>query len=550
MLASTTVGRHRFGQLLFLATLALIAAAAFGTTSASAAAPVCTDANYTVEAGVPLEVPINGPCTDGDGDILQGQVVSFPSNGSLTPGPNGGGIYTSNPSFSGTDSFTYRASDGTSTSNTATATIEVTPGSGGGNQPPQCFAQFLTEYNGQGVSVSPGCFDFDSALQDSGITVVDPFQNGELSGPLSFSAAVTYTSDPGFTGTDTMTFTVSDGIEESALSTITIDVQPFPEGNLPPTCPESHAFVPEGGQQWLIANCVDPDGDPITYNLAPPNVQRGQLISFTSNSVLYKPSPTTVAGMTDVLGYSARDQFHNPINFAVTITITEAGETEFETAPEATETEPFAASVGVPAGSTDPVYLDTRAVTETAPTGYFFLGTEFDITAPMATDPADPLRFVFKLDASEIADLNVPVDEIEVFRNGVLIEDCDDPGAGVAEPWPCIDDREIQTDGDLWITALTMQASIYNFGAVDGPPDNDGDGVPDETDNCAEVANADQTDRDADGVGAACDSKEVPVSKVDCKKNGWRNFNGVFTFRNQGDCVSYVATGSGNGPAG
>jgi hypothetical protein len=37
------------------------------------------------------------------------------------------------------------------------------------------------------------------------------------------------------------------------------------------------------------------------------------------------------------------------------------------------------------------------------------------------------------------------------------------------------------------------------------PPDNDGDGVPNSTDNCPEVANADQADTDADGIGDACD---------------------------------------------
>jgi hypothetical protein len=37
----------------------------------------------------------------------------------------------------------------------------------------------------------------------------------------------------------------------------------------------------------------------------------------------------------------------------------------------------------------------------------------------------------------------------------------------------------------------------------------------------------------------------VPVSKDQCKKGGWQSFNGMF--KNQGDCVSYVAT-SGRNP--
>jgi hypothetical protein len=37
-------------------------------------------------------------------------------------------------------------------------------------------------------------------------------------------------------------------------------------------------------------------------------------------------------------------------------------------------------------------------------------------------------------------------------------------------------------------------------------PDADGDGVPDSSDNCPSVSNADQTDSDGDGLGDACDS--------------------------------------------
>ncbi len=55
----------------------------------------------------------------------------------------------------------------------------------------------------------------------------------------------------------------------------------------------------------------------------------------------------------------------------------------------------------------------------------------------------------------------------------------------VAPPGPFVD-----TDGDGWEDACD--------------PDDDGDGVPDEDDNCPLVANPDQVDRDEDGKGDAC----------------------------------------------
>ncbi len=38
-----------------------------------------------------------------------------------------------------------------------------------------------------------------------------------------------------------------------------------------------------------------------------------------------------------------------------------------------------------------------------------------------------------------------------------------------------------------------------------------------------------------------------PTTKDQCKNGGWRNFPG---FKNQGDCVSFIATGGKNPPAG
>ena len=39
-----------------------------------------------------------------------------------------------------------------------------------------------------------------------------------------------------------------------------------------------------------------------------------------------------------------------------------------------------------------------------------------------------------------------------------------------------------------------------------------------------------------------------PTSKKQCKKGGWKNFASL-SFKNQGDCVSYVATGGKNPPS-
>ena len=49
-------------------------------------------------------------------------------------------------------------------------------------------------------------------------------------------------------------------------------------------------------------------------------------------------------------------------------------------------------------------------------------------------------------------------------------------------------------------------AAAYSDGDSAPTPDNDGDGVADDADNCTLVANADQYDADGDGYGNMCDA--------------------------------------------
>ena len=51
----------------------------------------------------------------------------------------------------------------------------------------------------------------------------------------------------------------------------------------------------------------------------------------------------------------------------------------------------------------------------------------------------------------------------------------------------------------------------------------------------------------ASGSVIVTDAQPLPTSKDQCKNGGWRSYPG---FKNQGDCVSFVATGGKNPPAG
>jgi uncharacterized delta-60 repeat protein len=93
-------------------------------------APVGVDDIYFTVQGNPLNIAsANGVlANDSDpdaGTTLAAVLVAGPPNGGLTLNGNGSFSYTPNASFSGTDTFTYRASDGSATSGVVTVEIAV-----------------------------------------------------------------------------------------------------------------------------------------------------------------------------------------------------------------------------------------------------------------------------------------------------------------------------------------------------------------------------------------------------------------------------------------
>lgn len=90
--------------------------------------------NYTVLEGQVLNVNVlQGVLandTDPDGDALTAVTQTAPSHGTLHLGASGSFIYFPDPEFHGTDTFTYIASDGLSTSPPTLVTIIVRPSFG------------------------------------------------------------------------------------------------------------------------------------------------------------------------------------------------------------------------------------------------------------------------------------------------------------------------------------------------------------------------------------------------------------------------------------
>ena len=146
-----------------------------------------------------------GNDTDVEGSTLSAAVVDGPAHtASFTLNANGSYDYTPAANFNGTDSFTYRANDGTDDSNPATVTITVNPV----NDAPVAADDVATTDEDTTLTVTaPGVLANDSDTEGSPLT-------GTLVSPPTSSSAFTFNADgsysytpaANFNGTDSFTY--------------------------------------------------------------------------------------------------------------------------------------------------------------------------------------------------------------------------------------------------------------------------------------------------------------------------------------------------------
>ena len=68
-----------------------------------------------------------------------------------------------------------------------------------------------------------------------------------------------------------------------------------------------------------------------------------------------------------------------------------------------------------------------------------------------------------------------------------------------------------------------MVTSNFTLGVTCGLPDTDNDGIPDNIDNCPDIANEDQADFDGDGIGDRCDPDDGNDGIIDTEDCDFRD---------------------------
>ena len=147
----------------------------------------------------------------------------------MTINPDGSFSYTPDPGLSGLDSFTYVATDGLMSSNTARVDITVTPAA-----PPVALDHAYTIGAGQTLHVpAPGILGGDS--DPSGLPLSIQAHSSPRFGFLTLNSngSFDYTPFALFSGTDSFSYTIGDGTGLTASATISITVQAQPQPQPP-----------------------------------------------------------------------------------------------------------------------------------------------------------------------------------------------------------------------------------------------------------------------------------------------------------------------------
>jgi uncharacterized delta-60 repeat protein len=238
--------------------------------------PVGATGSYDLKFRTRMKAPggVLANDTDADGDALSAVLVSGPAHGTLSLAANGGFTYVPAADYNGPDSFTYKANDGTADSNVTTVSLTVTPV----NDPPTAMNDAATTNEDTAVTVAVLANDSDVENDPLTVTAVTQGANGSV----TFTpGGVTYTPAADYFGSDSFTYTVSDGNGGTATATVNVTVNPV---NDPPTlAPIADLTIPEdAGVQTVALSGI---------TAGPPNEVQTLTVTATSDTPGLIPNP-------------------------------------------------------------------------------------------------------------------------------------------------------------------------------------------------------------------------------------------------------------------
>ncbi len=259
------------------------AATALVTVGVNNAVPDAVDDSITLDEDTSLTFdPVTPNDTDADGDPLSVIAVSTPLHGVATITAGGMITYVPHADYFGPDSFTYTVSDGALT-DIATVTVDVLAV----QDAPQPQADSVTVSEDQRVTVNVLANDQEVDGETLTVVLVDQPRHGTAT--INPNGTITYIPDADFNGSDSFSYTVSDGVE-TTTATVTVTVgrvndRPIANDDLITTAEDTPVFV------TALANDDDTDLDALKIIRVGSAANISTAIVASGTSVRVTPKP-------------------------------------------------------------------------------------------------------------------------------------------------------------------------------------------------------------------------------------------------------------------
>jgi len=323
-------------------------------------APVAFNGSRTLAEDSTAEI-FQLAASDPDGQSLSAgfQIVDQPTKGTVVLGTGGQVAYVPTKDLNGSDSFTFKVTDGSLFSNVATFSLTITPS----NDAPVALNRHLTAIE-DAVSAAQiiawgvlSGFDSDAGSAptwdiDSSSFTVSIVANGAKGTAVvtnSATGALTYTPNANATGTDSFTYKIYDGSLYSNVATVNVSITPV---NDRPVAANGSLSVTEDIAASSTLSASDVDDATLTYSIASQGT-KGTVAITNATRGEYTYTPIANISGTDSFTFKASD---GTLDATATISVTIA----------AVNDAPVAGNISV-SGTEDTPYFNTLTNLATGP---------------------------------------------------------------------------------------------------------------------------------------------------------------------------------------
>ncbi|MEP0870270.1 tandem-95 repeat protein, partial [Trichocoleus desertorum AS-A10] len=245
---------------------------------------------------------------DGDGDPFSINTFSQPTQGSLSRNGSGTFTYTPNANFNGSDSFTYTIRDNAN-GGTASATVNIVVNSTNDAPIAGNDAIAVNEDTPTLITIDPTLLSNDSDPDEDVPFITSFAQPGRGSLVDQGDGTYLYTPNTNISGTDSFTYTISDGRGGTANGVVNLTIAPV---NDAPTARNDAYTVNEDTRLSITAtngvlrNDTDIDGDRLIVSVSETNSAQGGTVVVNNNGSFTYQAPTDFSG-TDSFTYTVAD---------------------------------------------------------------------------------------------------------------------------------------------------------------------------------------------------------------------------------------------------